>query len=70
MVQTMVVYALLNTNICSYMLEDCNLSLILECINVFVTKDSLKFVDEFVEIGGILTVVEVLNLSFATDASF
>ena len=55
------------------MLEDTALSLLLQSILIFLSSTSatnLKFINEFVEVGGILTVIEVLNLSFATDVEF
>lgn len=51
-----------------YVLEDCELALILESIHIFMnmTTDS-RLINEFFHVGGMVTVMEVLNLSTANE---
>jgi hypothetical protein len=53
---------------CSYLLEGSNLELLLKSLTIFISASSgSRFLDEFIEVGGLVTTLEIVNLSIAND---
>lgn len=52
----------------SYLLLDSNLSLQLDAISIFLAANSgTQFLHEFIEIGGIITVLEIVDMNVIRD---
>ncbi len=50
----------------NYLIEGCPLDVLLDAISIFLSSSN-RFVNEFVDVGGALTVVEILNMSNVLD---
>ena len=51
-----------------YLLEDSNLELLLKALTIFISAPAgARFLDEFIEVGGLVTTLEIVNLSIAKD---
>ena len=61
-------YIIQNLMVSRYLLEDSNLALLLKALTIFVSAPAgSRFLDEFIEIGGLVTTLEIVNLSIAKD---